>query len=72
MTKFFLIAIPIFLIITVLLWKFTTKYFKKENRENIRELRRHSTGPYEGFFLLSAGLTFLVLIVLKSTNLVVF
>lgn len=69
MEKFWLISIPIFILFTFLLWKISIKYYKQENSEKMWKLWGLRTAYWEGVILISGFLTFLVLIILKWTDL---
>jgi hypothetical protein len=69
MTEFWLFAIGIFLIVIYTLHKLGNNYFGKKNRKD-----KHLFNIYHWEILvaLSSGLTYLVLLILKSTSILPF
>jgi TRAP-type C4-dicarboxylate transport system permease small subunit len=72
MVKFWIIAGVICLILTLIIAKFTLKYYKKENSEKMWKLWGMKSMYWQGVVLVSGGLTFLIMLILKWSNILTF
>jgi hypothetical protein len=72
MVKLSIIAVVIFLILTLLTVKFTLKKYKKENSEKMWRLWGMRTMYWQGVILISTVLTFLIMILLKWGTIITF
>jgi hypothetical protein len=72
MVKLSIIAVVIFLILTLLTVKFTLKKYKKENSEKMWRLWGMRTMYWQAVILISTVLTFLIMILLKWSTIITF
>lgn len=67
-TWIIVLAISLFLIITFIFWRLTIGRFKKEYGKKERKLWGASTFYWQSVIYICTGITFLVLALLKWTN----
>ena len=72
MVKLWIIAGVIWLVLTLIVTKFTLKNYKKENSEKMWKLWGMRTMYWQGVIIISSGLTFLIIILLKWGNILTF
>jgi hypothetical protein len=67
-----IIAVALFLVVTFILWKLTIGPFKKEYGEKRRKIWGQRTFYWQDVLYISSGITFLLLVLLKWTNVLTF
>jgi hypothetical protein len=72
MVKLWIIAGVIFLVLTLIIVKFTLKKYKKENSEKMWKLWGMRTMYWQGVIIMSSLLTFLIMLLLKWSNMLSF
>jgi hypothetical protein len=72
MIKFWALTILFLIIITLIISKLTLKYYKKENSEKMMKEFGIKTRYWQGVILVSLLLTFLVMFLLKRSNILTF
>ncbi|NNC83557.1 MAG: hypothetical protein HKN79_08265 [Flavobacteriales bacterium] len=69
MENFWIIALSLFVFNTLLIWRVTRKYFKREYGKAMWKNWTVQTYHWQGAIYLSTGLTFLMLVLLKWADL---
>jgi hypothetical protein len=72
MTKTWVIAISLFLIITFLFWRLTSGHFKKEYGKRLWEKWGTRLFYWQGAIYTSTGITILIMFLLKWANVLTF
>ena len=72
MTKIWIIAILLFLIVTFLIWKFTKEYVKNVYGKKMFKQWGTRAIYWHGALFVSGGLTVLIIFLLKWTNVLTF
>ena len=72
MEKFWLVAVSLFVLITLLVWRITRKRFKREHGKKAWKNWTTQTYYWQSAIYLSTGITFFILLLLKWSNVVTF
>ena len=72
MSLLWIIAVPIFIIVTVIIAKFTLKKFREETDEKEWRLRSGKSTYWRIVTLCSFGITVLIMFILKWTSIIDF
>ena len=72
MIEFWIITASIFIVLTMIIAKFSYKYVRKESSEKMWKIGNGRTVYWEGVVVASSGLTILIMGILHFTNILTF